>query len=118
MIIIQAPRHSAGKPWPELGAVNFHILFFRLRLQTELGKTGVVIWTTTQWPMVFPVALVYGQVIDARDAPAHESMLVKLPIFVAVGTKPMAGVVMSLIGKADSNTISVKGPQLFDQAVL
>jgi hypothetical protein len=99
MIIIQAPRHSAGKPWPELGAVNFHILFFRLRLQTELGKTGVVIWTTTQWPMVFPVALVYGQVIDARDAPAHE-------------------VVMSLIGKADSNTISVKGPQLFDQAVL
>ena len=58
------------------------------------------------------------QVVDAGMAVMHEAGSVKLPIFVAVGAKPVSGVVVPFVSEAHSNPIAPKGPKLFDQAIV
>jgi hypothetical protein len=92
--------------------------FFCLVSQSEIGKAGVVVGTTTQRPMIFPLVVIYREVIDACDTAVHESMLAKLPVFVSVRTEPVAGIVMPLIGKSNGDTVAVKCPKFFDEAVI
>ena len=57
-------------------------------------------------------------VVDAGKAPGHQTLFVKLPVFVAVGTEPVARVVVPFVGVAHGNTVVGKGPQFLDQAVI
>ena len=61
-------------------------------------------------PVVVAASFCDGHIVDARDAQAHEPVFVELPVFVAIGAEPVAGVIMPLVGEADGNSVSVKSP--------
>ena len=48
--------------------------------------------------------------VDAGDAPTHQTIGIKFPILVTIGPKPAAAVVAILIGKADRDAVAVMGP--------
>jgi hypothetical protein len=50
----------------------------------------MIIRTATQRPIIFPVAIRDGQVVNAGETPTHKALLVKLPVFIAIGTKLIA----------------------------
>src|SRR5438874_1309012 len=52
------------------------------------------------------------------DARLHETMLVELPVLVAVRAEPLAGVVMPLVGEAHGDAVAVEGPQFLDEPVV
>src|SRR6185312_12364404 len=72
----------------------------------------------TERPVIKPVLLFDREIIDAGVTALHESARIKLPHFVSVRTKPLPGLIVRLVGKADRNSFFIKSPQLFDQAVL
>src|SRR5690242_1136516 len=86
--------------------------------QAEIGEGGMVVGAAAERPVILPVTLPNRQVVDARDAPPHEAMLIELPVFVAVGTKPVAGIVMPLVGEAHGDAVAVESPQFLDQAIV
>src|SRR2546430_11772497 len=57
-------------------------------------------------------------VVDAGDAAAHESVGVEFPEFIAVRTKPLAGVVVPFIFERNGDAISVKGPERLLEAIV
>ena len=58
------------------------------------------------------------QIVDAGKAPPHQAGFIELPVFVAIGAEPVAGIIMPLIGKPDGNSVTVESPQLFDKPVI
>src|SRR6186713_987997 len=69
-------------------------------------------------PVILPLALLDGMVVDARDAALHEAVFIELPVLVAVGAEPLAGVVVPLVGEADGDAVFVERPHLFDEPVV
>jgi hypothetical protein len=57
-------------------------------------------------------------VVDAGFAPAHQAVIVKLPLLVAVCAKPIAEVVAPLVLEADCDAVVVECPKLFYQPVI
>src|ERR1051326_278187 len=86
--------------------------------EAEIGESRVVIGTATQWPVEFALALGDRKVVDAGDAASHQTMLVELPILVAVGAEPVAGVVVPLVAKAHGDAVLAECPQFFDEPVV
>src|SRR5262245_56235468 len=78
----------------------------------------MVIRAAANGPVIFALALANRQIVDARDPPPHQAMLVKFPIFVAVTPEPIAAVVVPFIGKAHGNAVVAPGPDLLDKAVV
>ena len=74
--------------------------------------------TTAERPVIETILLANRQVVDARVTMRHQAVLVELPVFVAVRTEPVAGVVMPFVGKAHRDAIAVERPQLLDQPVV
>src|SRR5437870_13857285 len=69
-------------------------------------------------PVVQAIALADRKVVDAGNAASHQAALVKLPILVTERPKPVAAVVMPLIGETYRDAVLAEAPQLFDQAVI
>src|SRR6266446_495739 len=69
-------------------------------------------------PVVQAVALADRKVVDAGNAASHQAALVKLPILVTERPKPVAAVIMPLIGETYRDAVLAEAPQLFDQAVV
>src|SRR5690625_2630206 len=59
-----------------------------------------------------------GQVIDAGVALCHQAIVIELPVFVTIGSEPLAAVITPLIGKANRNPVTIVAPQLLDQAIV
>src|ERR1051325_397306 len=78
----------------------------------------MLIGPPAQGPVVFALACSHRQIVDARDATLHEPALIELPVLVAVGAIPVAGIVMPLVGETNCNAIALTGPELFDQPIL
>src|SRR4026207_891122 len=78
----------------------------------------MLIWTTPQWPVILALRLLYRQVVDAGDTVPHVTVIVEFPVFIAVGPKPITGIVMPLVGKPDGNQITLTRPQLLDKAIV
>jgi hypothetical protein len=68
--------------------------------------------------MKFSIARLNRQIIDTGVAALQQTVRVELPVFVAIGTKSLAGVVIPLIGKAHGDASAVKRPKFFDQPIL
>ena len=68
--------------------------------------------STSGRPEELTLFLVDRTVVDARDAPAHQPVVVELPVLVAVGAIPLATVVAKLVGEANGDPIVPVGPQL------
>src|SRR5690606_19691830 len=57
-------------------------------------------------------------VVDRRLAPRHETVLVEFPLLVAEAAEPAAARVVPFVDEAHGDAVVVKGPDLFDQAIL
>lgn len=86
--------------------------------KAQLAQAGVIVGPTALRPMEFAILRGDGLVIDAGKAVVHIAMVVKLPVFVAVGAEPVADVVAPFVGKAHSDAVAFVRPQLFDQPVV
>src|SRR5438128_6622170 len=66
------------------------------------------------------LALVGGDrsFVDRGDAPAHQAALVEFPVLVAVGSEPVARIVVPFVGKAHGDAGGAAGPQFLDQPVV
>jgi hypothetical protein len=70
----------------------------------------MVVRPPAEGPMILAVGFLNGEVVDAGITPPHEACGVEFPVFVAVGAEPVAGIVVPLVGKADSDAMAVEGP--------
>src|SRR6267143_1860208 len=87
-------------------------------LEAELAQRRMTVGTAAQRPVVFALALLDRQIVDAGDAQAHQAVLVEFPVLVAVAAEPVAAVVVPFIGEAHRNPVRAKGPELLDQSVV
>src|SRR6266702_1413829 len=78
----------------------------------------MVIRTAPQGPAVLALGFLDRQVIDAGQTTAHETVLGELPVFIGIGPEPMPRVIMPLIREAHRDAGVMKGPELFDEAVV
>src|SRR5262249_31369888 len=62
--------------------------------------------------------LANGKVVDTGDAASHEAVLVELPVFVAVGAKPIPGVVVPLVGETNRDAVALESPEFLDEAIV
>src|SRR5882672_6290336 len=69
-------------------------------------------------PMVFPLRGRDRQIVYRGVAAAHQPAFVELPVLVAVGAEPVAGIVTPLIGEAHRDPVAGEGPELLDQPVI
>lgn len=67
--------------------------------------------------MILSVGFLDGQVIDAGEPQPGESVIIKLPILVSIGSKPVARIVMPLVRKADCYAVPAESPQFLDQTI-
>jgi hypothetical protein len=77
----------------------------------------VVVGAAAEGPVELSIRFFDRQIVDAGVAMVHETVFVELPVFVAVGAVPVAGVVVTLVGEADGDACAVEGPELFDEAI-
>jgi hypothetical protein len=82
---IEAPRRAitslAGRA----------VTFVRSVLEAQVRKSGMIYRARTiAIPLHLPIGLRNRQVIDAGKSLFHEAVGIKLPIFVAIGTKPVS----------------------------
>ena len=86
--------------------------------RSKIAQSRMVVRAAPERPVVLALALLDRQVVDAGDAPPHQAVAIELPVLVAVGAEPLPAVVVPFIGKAHRDTISGKGPELLDQAIV
>jgi hypothetical protein len=87
--------------------------------KAEIGKTGVIhrSWSGAI-PMVLAVALLDRKIVDASEAVLHQTVLLKLPVFVPIGTKPVSRVIVPLVSEANCDAVVGECQKLFDQAIV
>ncbi len=110
-----------GDEWQHIGFFideSGHWLSTPVRLQAQIAEAGMIIRPAPQRPVEFAVCLFDRQIVDAGEAPLHQPLSVEFPILIAVGTKPVAAVVMPFIGEANSDPVAGEGPELLDQPVI
>src|ERR1700678_3335428 len=78
----------------------------------------MVVRTAPQGPVIFALASGYRQIVDAGDSQPHEAVLVELPVLIAIAAKPMARVVVPLIGKPPGYPVLAKSPNFLDEPVV
>src|ERR1700730_3256850 len=69
-------------------------------------------------PVKAAVLLRNRDIVDAGFAPAHQAVLVELPLLVAVGAMPLPGIVMPFVLKPHRDAVLIERPEILDQAVL
>ena len=84
----------------------------------EIAQRKMVIGAAPERPMVLALRLLDRQIVDAGDPNPHQPVLVELPVLFAVTTKPVATVVMSLVGEAHRDPVLAEGPDFLDQAIV
>src|ERR1700761_866263 len=69
-------------------------------------------------PVVFSVAFLDRKIVDASVASPHQAVFAKLPVFVPVRAKPIEGVVVPFVGKANRDPVAIEGPKLLDETIV
>src|SRR5438477_12828792 len=72
----------------------------------------------TRQPEEFALSRRDRHIVDARLAPAHQTVAVELPLLVAIGAEPVAAIVAPFILEAHRDAIVVERPKLLDQEVV
>ena len=68
--------------------------------------------------MVLALGFFDWEIVNAGNASAHQTLLIKFPILVAIAAEPIATVVMPFVGKPYRYTVLTKCPNLLDEAVI
>src|SRR5262245_41983193 len=78
-----------------------------------IGRAG-----TGGIPVEQAVGFIDRQVVDRSEPALHETVARELPVLVAVGSEPLAGSVVPLIGEAYSDPLAGERPEFLDQPVV
>src|SRR3954453_13041173 len=84
----------------------------------EIAEARVVDEPSPQRPVERAVALGDRDVVDGGQAPDHQPVVAELPVLVAVGAEPVAGVVVMLVGEAHGDAPIGERPELLDEPVV
>ena len=87
-------------------------------LEAMLRQSGMIIRSAAEWPMIFAIVFADGQIVDAGNAAAHIAEIVKFPVLISVGAKPISRIVMPFVRKSDGDVVCLKRPQFFDEAIV
>src|SRR5690606_27995720 len=90
----------------------------RLSLQPEVRQSWMIVRPPAERPAELALGLGDRQIVDAGYAPAHQAVLVELPVLIAVRAEPVAGVVVPFVRKAHGDARAVERPQFLDQAIV
>ena len=74
----------------------------------------MVVRATPERPMILTLGFGDRKIIDAGVTDAHQTAFIEFPILIPVRTKPIAGVVVPFVSKADGDPVVRKGPEFFD----
>jgi hypothetical protein len=77
----------------------------------------MIIQPATQWQEELSFTVLDGQFVDTGKATCHEAPGVELPVLVAIGTKPLARVVVAFVSKVYGHAVAIKRTQYLDQRV-
>ena len=66
----------------------------------------MVVGSLSERPVILAVCRCNGQIVDARHSTAHQSVLVELPVFIAVGSEPVSRIIVEFIGETHGNAIA------------
>ncbi len=86
-------------------------------LEPNVAQAGKVVGPTTEIPTKLALNFCDGTFVDAGDAALYQTIRRELPVFVAVGSKPIAEFVAILIRKTNRDPTSDMCPYLIDVAV-
>src|SRR5262245_13410367 len=87
-------------------------------LKTQIAEGRVIVGTPAEWPVIFALAILDRQVVDAGDAPPHQAVLVELPVLVAIAAKPVAGIIVPFICKPHSDPVVAVRPYFLNQPII
>src|SRR5262249_23073584 len=87
-------------------------------LQAEVGEARILVGSAAERPMVLALAVLDRKIIDGGDAQPHQTVLVKLPVLVAVTTEPVTAIVVPLVGEPHGDAVVAERPYLLDQSVV
>ena len=80
-------------------------------LKPEFRKPGMV---SRAGPRTVPMEFAFGfldrAVVDGGKAPLHQAVAGKLPVLVAIGAKPVSGIVVPFVSEADGDAVSGECP--------
>jgi hypothetical protein len=78
----------------------------------------MIVGTSPKRPMELPFGFRDWEFVDAGMPRMHQPITIEFPILIPISSKPIAGVIVILVGKTNSNPIIQKGPYLLDQPVV
>src|SRR5882724_7409744 len=78
----------------------------------------MIVGAAAERPVIFALVLLDWKIVDAGDPQPHQSVLVELPVLVAIAAEPVPAVVVPFIGKSHRYAVFAKGPDFFDQTVV
>src|SRR5215472_19373330 len=78
----------------------------------------MTIGPSAEWPAVLALNGRDRQVVDAGNAKSHQAVLVEFPVLVAIAPKPVAAVIVPLIGEAYGDAVVAKRPEFLDEPVV
>src|SRR5262249_18413672 len=110
-----ASGHAAALPSPS--ATNPRRLK-AARLKAQVAQRWVIVGTATEGPVIFALAILDRQVVDAGDTSPHQAVVVELPVLVAVAAKPVAGIVVPFICKAHGDPVVAERPHFLNQPII
>src|SRR6266436_2126113 len=87
-------------------------------LEAKLRKPRMIIRPPAERPMVFALVFANGQIVDAGDAAAHIAQIVKFPVLISVGAKPISRIVVPFVRKSDGDAVCLIRPKFFDEAIV
>src|SRR5215510_5331442 len=78
----------------------------------------MIVRATTERPVIFALTVLDRQIVDAGNAPPHQTFRVEFPILISVAAKPVTGVVVPFVCKAHSDPVLPERPHFLDQSVV
>src|ERR1700722_7194653 len=78
----------------------------------------MIVRTTAERPVIKTVLFLDRQIVDAREAHAHQTVLVELPVLIAVAAKPASRIVAPFVGETNRDAVVMKGPKFLDQPIV
>src|SRR6266540_948702 len=74
--------------------------------------------TATEWPMILALRLFNRQVVNGCKPKPHQTVVIKLPVLVAIRAEPVSRVIVPFVSEPHGDTVCVVSPKLFDQPVV
>ena len=101
-----------------MSILHCRLLVCAQKLKAKIRQPRMLIRASSERPVELPFGLGDWEFIDACVSRMHQPFRVELPIFVAVGPKPIARVIVILVGKPDGNPVVQKCPDFLNESVV